>query len=101
VSDGDRTFPTQTSQTITLEITPNRQQKELLEKAATLWGLSLSDYLLQVALNLAEEVRLEPEPIVLSESNWEIVTSAIENPPELNSKLKAAIERYRQEYDRK
>lgn len=93
--------PTQTSQTTTLEITLNLEQKELLEKAATLWGLSLSEYLLQVALNLAEEVQLKPERLVLSEANWEIVTSAIENPPELNSKLKAAIARYRQEYERK
>ncbi|MCU0542725.1 MAG: DUF1778 domain-containing protein [Oscillatoriaceae cyanobacterium Prado104] len=93
--------PTQTSQTTTIEITLNREQQELLEQAATLWGLSLSEYLLQVALNLAEEVQLKPERLVLSEANWEIVTSAIENPPELNSKLKAAIARYRQEYKRK
>lgn len=91
--------PTQTPQTSTLEITINQEQKELLEKAATLWGLS--EYLLEVALNLAQEMPLKPEPIVLSEPNWEIVTSAIENPPELNSKLKTAIERYRQKYDRK
>lgn len=93
--------PTHAPQTTTLEITINREQKELLEKAATLWGLSPSEYLLQVALNLAEEVPLKPETIVLSEPNWEIVTSAIENQPELNSKLKAAIERYRQAYERK
>ncbi|TAE05666.1 MAG: DUF1778 domain-containing protein, partial [Oscillatoriales cyanobacterium] len=48
--------PTQTPQTSTLEITINREQKELLEKAATLWGLSLSEYLLEVALNLAQEM---------------------------------------------
>lgn len=93
--------PTQTPQTTTLEITIDREQKELLEQAATLWGLSLSEYLLEVALNLAREVPFKPESIVLSEPNWEIVTSAIENPPELNSKLKAAIAKYRQEYDRK
>jgi len=93
--------PTQTPQTSTLEITINQEQKELLEKAATLWDLSLSEYLLEVALNLAQELPLKPEPIVLSEPNWEIVTSAIENPPELNSKLKAAIERYRQKYESK
>ncbi len=93
--------PTQVPQTTTIEITINREQKELIEKAATLWGLSLSEYLLEVALNLAEEMPLKSEQIVLSEPNWEIVTSAIENPPQLNSKLKSAIEIYRQEYESK
>ena len=90
--------PTQTPQTTTIEIAINQEQKELIEKAATLWGLSLSEYLLEVALNLAGEMLIKPEPIVLSELNWEIVTSAIDNPPQLNSKLKSAIEMYRQEY---
>jgi uncharacterized protein (DUF1778 family) len=91
--------PTHPPQTTTIEITINQEQKQLIEKAATLWGLSLSEYLLEVALNLAGEMPLKLEAIVLSESNWEIITSAIENPPELNSKLKTAIERYRQEYE--
>jgi uncharacterized protein (DUF1778 family) len=91
--------PTHPPQITTIEITINQEQKQLIEKAATLWGLSLSEYLLEVALNLAGEMPLKLEAIVLSESNWEIITSAIENPPELNSKLKTAIERYRQEYE--
>jgi uncharacterized protein (DUF1778 family) len=32
----------------------------------------------------------EPESIVLYEREWEIFVSAIENPPELNPRLKAA-----------
>ena len=91
--------PTQTPQTTTIEIAINQEQKELIEKAATLCGLSLSEYLLEVALNLAGEMLLKPEAIVLSELNWQIVTSAIDNPPQLNSKLKSAIEMYRQEYE--
>ncbi|MFB2836201.1 DUF1778 domain-containing protein [Floridanema evergladense] len=39
--------------------------------------------------------------IALSEKDWKIVTSAIENPPELNPKLKAAIKRYKEEYNQK
>lgn len=47
---------------------------------------------------LAEEIPLQPEAIALSEKDWEIVTSAIENPPKLNPRLKAAIKHYKEEY---
>lgn len=50
---------------------------------------------------LAEEIPLQPEVIVLSEKDWEIVTSAIENPPKLNPRLKAAIKHYKEEYKQK
>lgn len=89
------------TQTTKIEINLTQVQKETLEKAASIRCLSLSEYLLEAALNLAEEQPLQPESIVLSERDWEIVTSAIENPPELNHRLKAAIKRYKQEYQQK
>lgn len=91
--------PIQTPQTTIIEIALTQEQKEVLENAATIKCLSLSEYLLEVALKLAEDPPLKPETIVLSERDWEIVTSAIENPPELNPNLKAAIKRYREKYE--
>jgi uncharacterized protein (DUF1778 family) len=93
--------PIETPQTTTIEITLTQEQKEVLESAATINCLSLSEYLLKVALKLAEDPPLKPETIILSERDWEIVTSAIENPPELTPNLKAAIKRYREEYEQK
>jgi len=89
------------TQTTKIEITLTQAQKEILEKAASSRCLSLSDYLVEAALNLVEEQPLQVESIGLSERDWEIVTSAIENPPELNLRLKAAIKRYKQEYQQK
>ncbi len=86
------------TQTTKIEITLTQAQKEILEKAASSRCLSLSNYLVEAALNLAEEQPLQPESIALSQKDWEIVTSAIENPPELNPRLKAAIKRYKEEY---
>ena len=86
------------AQTTKIEINLTQAKKEILEKAASIRCLSLSDYLLEAALNLAEEQPLEPESIVLSERDWEIVTSAIENPPELNPRLKAAIKKHQEKY---
>ncbi len=90
--------PIQTPQTTTIEITLSQEQKEVLENAATIRSLSLSEYLLEVALKLAEDLPLKLESIILSERDWEIVTSAIENPPEPNEALKAAIKKHQEKY---
>lgn len=85
------------SQTTTIEIRLPQERKTILEKAAILEGLSLSEYLLKIATDIAEKSLLPTESITLSEKDWEIVTSAINDPPELNSALKAAINRYKKE----
>ena len=84
------------TQTTKIEINLTQAQKETLEKAASIRCLSLSDYLLEAALNLAEEQPLQPESIILSERDWEIVTAALENPPEPNEALKAAIKKHQE-----
>jgi uncharacterized protein (DUF1778 family) len=88
------TSPHETS--ITLRLT--QQQKEKLEKAAAMRCLSLSEYLLELALNAATEEIPEPEKIVRSERDWEIFREAIENPPEPNEVLKAAIKEHQEKY---
>ncbi|NJK68083.1 MAG: DUF1778 domain-containing protein [Microcoleus sp. SU_5_3] len=72
--------------------------KEILEKAAAAKSMSLGEYLLEIALNAAKQPPLEVEQIVLSDRDWEIFASAIENPPEPNEALKAAIKAYQAEY---
>ena len=85
------------SQTTTIEIILPQDRKTILEKAATLEGLSLSEYLLKIATDIAEQSLLQIQSITLSEKDWEIVTSAINAPPELNSTLKTAINRYKKQ----
>lgn len=80
-----------------ITLTLSQQDKETLKKAATARIQTLSEYLLEAALNLAKETP-EIEKIVLSEQDWEIVTSALENPPEPNEALKAAIKEYQEKY---
>jgi uncharacterized protein (DUF1778 family) len=53
--------------------------------------------LLDIALKAAKETP-EVEQIVLSERDWEIFASAIENPPEPNEALKAAIKEHQEKY---
>ena len=85
------------SETATIEIILPQDRKTMLEKAANLEGLSLSEYLLKIATELAEQSLVLTESITLSQKDWEIVTSAINDPPELNSALKTAINRYKKE----
>lgn len=85
------------SQTTTIEIILPQDRKTMLEKAANLEGLSLSEYLLKIATDIAEQSLVLTESITLSEKDWEIVTSTIKDPPELNSALKTAINRYKKE----
>lgn len=83
------------SQTTTIEIKVTQERKAILEKAATIEGLSLNEYILKVATDRAEKYFLETEAIALSDKDWETVIAAIDDPPELNDALKAAINRYK------
>ncbi|GGA30941.1 DUF1778 domain-containing protein [Okeania sp. KiyG1] len=81
--------------TITLTLEP--EQKQLLEQAAALRCLTVSEYLLQLALETASEETAEPEVIVASDRDWEIIESAILNLPPAKEALKAAINENQQE----
>ncbi|NEN88646.1 MAG: DUF1778 domain-containing protein [Okeania sp. SIO3H1] len=78
--------------TITLTLEP--EQKQLLEQAAALRRLTVNEYLLLIALETASEETAEPEVIVASDRDWEIIESAILNSPAANEALKAAINEY-------
>ncbi len=86
------------TKTITIELTLTEAQLTTLKKAAALRFLSLNEYLLEVGLKTAEKPLPPPEEIVLSERDWEIFTSALENPPEPNEALKAAFKRHQEKY---
>jgi uncharacterized protein (DUF1778 family) len=83
---------------IKIEISLSQAEKETIEKAAAMRFQTLNEYLLEAALNLAAQTPPEPEQIVLSDRDWEIFASAIENPPPPNEALKAAIKEYQEEY---
>ncbi len=81
-----------------ITLTLSQEHKQKLEKAAAMRCLTLSEYLLQLALDAATEEIPEPEPIVLSDRGWEIFESALLSPPAANEALKAAIKEHQEEY---
>lgn len=86
------------TKSIAIELTLTEAQLETLKKAAALRFLSVNEYLLELGLKVAEEPLPPPEEIILSERDWEIFVSALENPPEPNEALKAAFKKHQEKY---
>jgi uncharacterized protein (DUF1778 family) len=86
--------------TVTIQLTLSKSQQQTLEEQAVAQGLTLSDYLLQIALNATatDEVPLIAEQIAFSQRDWQILTDAIAAPPKPNTALKSAFAEYQAEF---
>lgn len=82
---------------IDLRISP--EQKELLERAASLKGLSVSSYLLSNSIETATRDIESHEKLVMSDNDRDLFLSLMENPPEPNQALKSAMKRFQEEYE--
>ncbi|NMG18715.1 DUF1778 domain-containing protein [Brasilonema bromeliae] len=83
-----------------IDLRVTQEQKELLERAASLKGISLSAYTLFHVLPAAKQDIDTHERLVLSNRDRDLFMSVMENPPELKGKLKSAIHKYRKKYDK-
>lgn len=72
------------------------EHKQLLERAAERHGLSVTDYLVSTALQVAQDELLAEEHIRLSESDWEKVLAILENPPAATPELAQAMAQFSQ-----
>jgi uncharacterized protein (DUF1778 family) len=68
--------------------------KRILERAAAYTHTSVSDFVLTHALEAAETVVAGQVQHVLGDEDWAVFMSAIENPPEPNPALRAAVAAY-------
>lgn len=81
-----------------IDLRVTQEQKELLERAAALKGVSLSAYTLFYVLPAAKQEVDSHERLVLSNRDRDLFMSVMENPPELKGKLKSAIRNYQEKY---
>jgi uncharacterized protein (DUF1778 family) len=81
-----------------IDLRVTQAQKELLEQAAALRGVSLSAYTILHLLPLAQKEIAAQEKLVLSDRDRDLFMSKLENPPELQENLKSAIGKYRNKY---
>jgi uncharacterized protein (DUF1778 family) len=86
------------AKTSRIDLRVTQEQKELLERAASLKGISLSAYTLLHILPVAQKEIDTHERLVLSDRDRDLFMSVMENPPELKGKLKSAIAQYKEKY---
>ena len=68
---------------------------QLLNRAATLTGATINQFLVQSALKEAHAVIERDEVLRLSAKDWSMVLKLLDAPPKPNARLKSAIKRYR------
>ena len=82
-----------------IDLRVTAKQKALLEKAASMQGVSLSAYTLLHLLPQAQKDVEDREKLVLTDRDRDLFLSAMVNPPKLQGKLKSAIAEYRNKYE--
>ena len=82
-----------------IDLRVTSEQKALLERAASLHGVSLSAYTLLNLLPIAQRDIENQETLTLTSRDRDLFLSALENPTPLKGKLKSAIASYRQKYE--
>jgi uncharacterized protein (DUF1778 family) len=69
-----------------------RRQKATIQRAADMAGRSLTDFLLDNALAAAEQTIRAQEVLELTERETGAFFAALENPPELDEKMREAAD---------
>ena len=80
-----------------IEVRSTEPQKQLLERAAAVYGESLTGFILSVAIERAIEVIRDATVTELSLRDMERLAEILEEQAEPNEHLKAAAARYREQ----
>jgi len=72
------------------------EQKKRIERAASLKGQSVSDFIVQHADEAAMKTIQSHASWILEERDLEVFVQALLNPPEPNARMKAAARRYKE-----
>ena len=80
-----------------LDARVTRKEKEIIETAASLRGISVTDLLRTAVTDAASRIIRESEVLTLSEGARRVFVEALMNPPKPNEAAIAAVKRYRRE----
>jgi uncharacterized protein (DUF1778 family) len=83
----------QANERIDLRTSP--EIKELIVRAASTAGMSVSAFLLGTAQERAKQILAEAEMITLTTKDWNAFAKALDNSEKPRPKLSAAIQRHR------
>ena len=84
----------QSQERIDLRTSP--EIKELIVRAASTAGMSVSAFLLGTAQERAKQILAESEMITLTSRDWNAFVKALDNGDKRRPKLSAAMKRYRE-----
>lgn len=82
-----------------IDLRVTSEQKELLERAAELKGMSLSAYLVSHGLTVAQAELEAYQKLILSDRDRDLFLELIASPPKPNSTLKKAMREFQEEYE--
>jgi len=80
-----------------LDARVSRKEKDLIETAASLRGISVTDFLRTTVTDAAHRIISESETLILAERSRKIFVDTLLNPPKPNAAAIAAARRLRQE----
>jgi uncharacterized protein (DUF1778 family) len=80
-----------------LDARVSHKEKELIETAASLRGVSITDFLRTTVTDAANRIIRESEVLTLAERSRKIFVETLLNPPKPNDAAIAAVRRFRQE----
>ena len=86
----------QASERIDVRLRP--AQKLFIEKAASIKGLTVTDFIVQLALEDAKRTIREYETWTLELPDAELFAAALMNPPTIGTQLTAAARRYKERF---
>lgn len=75
-----------------INIRTTAQAKSAIEKASSLTGVSVSNFMVEVAYQKALETIENSQRIVLSDTEWANAVALLDNPPTANAKMAALFE---------
>jgi uncharacterized protein (DUF1778 family) len=65
--------------------------RSIIERAAAIYGASINQFIVQAAVERANQVLQSMETVKLSSRDAQVFMDALANPPELNQKLLDAV----------
>lgn len=68
-----------------------RSTRSIIERAAAIYGASINQFIVQAAVERANEVLQSMETVKLSSRDAQVFMDALANPPEPNKKLLEAM----------
>lgn len=78
-----------------IDLRTSPEIKELIVRAASITGVSVSAFLLSAGQERAKQILTDSESIILTSRDWNAFAKALDNTEQLRPKLSAAMKRHR------